>query len=154
MGVGRILFALVFVGVGVAIIGFGVIDYQNRQSDIQNHVQIEGTVQSVDVHEQSSENSPADSSYNPYIRYTYSYEGQQYTSRSVYPGLNQRVFDNRDKAEEVVSQYSPGETTTVYVNQENPSSAFLIKETQTTRSFLIMGFGLPFTVIGLILFRY
>jgi hypothetical protein len=152
MGIIKILLALVFVVVGVAIIGFGVMDYQNRQSDIQNAVQVEGTVQSVDVHEQSSEGS--DSSYNPYIKYAYSYEGQQYTSRSVYPGLNQRVFDNRDKAEEVVSEYSSGETTTVYVNQENPSSAFLIKETQTSRSFLIMGFGLIFVVIGFVSSRY
>jgi uncharacterized membrane protein YidH (DUF202 family) len=152
MGLGKILFALVIVVVGVAIIGFGVMDYQNRQSDIQNAVQVEGTVQSVDVHERSSEGS--DSSYNPYIKYTYSYEGQQHTSRSVYPGLNQRTFDNRNRAEEVVSEYSSGETTTVYVNQEDPSSAFLVKETQTTRSFLIMGFGLVFVVMGIISFRY
>jgi hypothetical protein len=151
MGLRSILFVLVFVVVGVAITGFGVMDYQNRQSDIENAVQVQGTVQSVDVHERSSE---GDSSYNPYIKYTYSHDGQQYTSRSVYPGLNQRTFDSRDKAEEVVSQYSPGETTTVYVNQENPSSAFLVEEPQPFRSFLIMGFGIIFLVIALFSFRY
>lgn len=151
MGLRSILFALVFVIAGIGITGFGVVDYQNRQSDIQEAVQVEGTVQSTDVHERSTEGGEV---YSPYVRYTYRYEGSQYTSRSIYPGLNQRTFNNREKAEEVVSQYSPGGTTTVYVNQEDPSRAFLIKDTQTFRPFLVMGGGVIFIVIGLVFFRY
>jgi hypothetical protein len=148
VGVRGTLFALAFVVVGISITGFGVMDYQNQQSDLQEAVEVEGTVQSTDVHEHSNENGY---SYDPYVKYTYSYEGQQYTSRSVYPGLNDRTYNDREKAEEVVSQFSPGETTTVYVNRENPSSAFLIEDTQPFRPFLVLGGGVLFAAIGFLL---
>lgn len=148
MGLRSILFALVFVVVGIGITGFGVLDYQNQQSDLREAVQVEGTVQQVSVAEYSTEGGY---SYRPHVKYTYSYEGQQYTSRDVYPGVNDRTFNDREKAEEVVSQYSPGETTTVFVNQEQPSSAYLIKDSQTSPPFLVVGAGLFFAVVGILM---
>jgi hypothetical protein len=143
MGVRNILVALVFVVGGIGTTGIGVMDYQNQQSDIQEAVQVEGTVEATDVRERGTDND-----YFPHVRYAYSYEGQQYTATSLYPGSSEKSFNTQDKAAEVVSQYSPGETTTVYVNQDDPSSAFLIKESQPLRHFSVIGGGVILAVIG------
>jgi N-acetyl-gamma-glutamylphosphate reductase len=149
MGVRNVLFALVFVVGGIGTTGIEVMDYQNQRSDIQEAVQVEGTVEETDVRERGTDND-----YFPHVRYTYSYEGQQYTATSIYPGSSEKSFDSQEKAAEVVAQYSPGETTTVYVNQDDPSSAFLIEQSQMFRHLLVTGGGVILAVIGVgILFR-
>lgn len=145
MNIRVILFALMVLVVGIVAGGIGVMDYQNQRSDIQEAVQVEGTVEDTDVDRRGT-----DDDYFPQVRYTYSYEGQRYTSTKVYPGSSEKSFNTEEQAEEAISQYSPGETTTVYVNQDDPSSAYLIQQTQTLRHFMAMGAGLFCVVAGVI----
>jgi len=147
-----LLFAVLFVIAGIGLAVYGVTEYQNQQSDIQEAVQVEGTVDSTDVDEIGGSGASSNEQYEPVIKYSYTYEGQEYTSESVYPGL-EKQFGSEEGAEEVTGQYSPGQTTTVYVNQEDPSRAFLIEETQYFGPFMMMIGGVLFAGTGVLMFR-
>lgn len=152
MDMKNLLFAVVFVIAGVGLAGYGVTEYQNQQSDIQEAVQVEGTVENTDVDEISGSGTSSNEQYEPVVEYSYTYEGQEYTSESVYPGL-EKQFSSEEKAEEVTGQYSPGQTTTVYVNEENPSRAFLIEETQYFGPLMMVIGGVFFAGAGAAMFR-
>lgn len=135
MGNGRILIALV---IGLAMVGYGGHMYLNQQSDVQNAVKRTGTVQNTSVEVIEKEDT---ASYEPTVEYTYTYEGQEYTSKSVYPGPDKR-FNSRENARAVASQYSTGQEATVYINQEDPSRAFLIEESGANlRTIFLLGIG-------------
>lgn len=154
MNIKRAVFAILFVVAGVGLAFYGVTGYQNQQSDIQQAVEVEGTVENTDIDEISSSSGSGSTSYQyePVVEYTYTYDGQEYTSESVYPGL-EKQFGSQQGAEEVASQYSSGQETTVYVNQENPSRAFLIREKQSFGPFMMIIGGIFFVVGGLVAFR-
>jgi hypothetical protein len=154
MNLRNILFALLFVVVGVGLVAFGWTEYQNQQSDLEEAVQIEGTIESTEIDEERTDSGSTEGvnyNYEAIVRYTYSYEEQQYTSESLYPGPD-GSFNSRGKAEDIISQYSSGQETTVYVNQEDPSRAFLIERTRTFRVFGIMLGGVVFILSGIVFF--
>lgn len=140
MALGRFLVLLAFLVGGLALAGFGWTTYQNQQSDIQQAVTVEGTIERTDVVFEGSNHSSGSGHYEVVIRYTYTYDGQEYTSESVYPGPEKQFGDKRN-ARAVADRYSPGQTTTVYVNRERPSRAFLIEEKSNFMSFIAMGLG-------------
>jgi hypothetical protein len=155
MNIKGVVFAILFVVAGVGLAFYGVTGYQNQQSDIQQAVEVEGTVESTDINEisgSSGASASASDQYEPVVEYTYTYEGQEYTSESVYPGL-EKQFESQQEAKEVTNQYSSGQGTTVYVNEEDPSRAFLIKETQLFGPFMMIIGGIFFVVGGLFAFR-
>lgn len=127
MGLLRGFFLLALLVGGLALAGYGWTMHQNEQSDVRQAVETEGTVESTDVKKIENEDDGT-ASFEPVVRYTYTYEGRKYTSESVYPGPEKR-FKFEEDAQEVADRYSPGQTVTVYVNQETPSRAFLIEET-------------------------
>lgn len=144
MALGRGLVFLAFLVGALAMTGFGWTMYQNEQFDVQQAVEVEGTVESTDVEQIGTTGGSDDSGsieYEAVVRYTYTYEGQEYTSESVYPGPEKR-FGLEEDARAVANQYSPGQTVTVYVNREDPSRAFLIEETGgNLLPYLLMGIG-------------
>lgn len=146
MGVVKFLIAVML---GVSMLGGGWTMYQNQQADVQEAVTVDGTVQSTDVEYigSSSANNPGGGSYHVDVRYTYTYDGQEYTSENIYPGPQKDL--NKENANELANHYSSGQTTTVYVNRETPSRSFLIKEKTSNVLFAIMGVGTLFTVAGL-----
>lgn len=133
--------ALVMLGLlvgALVMFNFGWTMYQKEQADVRQAVEAEGTVESTGVEVIVTDDT---ASFEPVVRYTYMYEGQEYTSKSVYPGPEKR-FNSEKDAREVATQYSPGQPVTVFVNQENPTRAFLIKETGgNTVPFGLMGIG-------------
>ena len=140
MSVGRVVVFLAIAIGGLAMAGSGGNMILNEQSDVQQAVTVEGTVKSTNVTKMgdsvlsamggsvSSANNPTTSGWKPVIRYTYTYDGEEYTSDSVYPGP-EKTFKFEENARSVATRVSPGQTVTVYVNQKNPSRAFLINET-------------------------
>jgi len=74
------------------------------------------------------------------VNYTYSYGDQRYSSESVYPGAEKDIGLKKD-ARAVADRFSPGETTTVYVNEKNPSRSYLVKEKTQFGPFMFMGIG-------------
>lgn len=141
----RLLIFLVIAIGGLAMVGAGVNMVLNERADVQQAATVEGTVGSTDVKYEgsvvSTADSPATGGYKPVVRYTYTYDGQEYTSDSVYPGP-EKQFNSEDVARSVATQVSPGQTVTVYVNRRNPSRAFLINETGgNPEPFFLMGIG-------------
>lgn len=155
MGFGRFVVAAFVILGGVAFAGFGWFAYQDEQSDVNNAVEREGVVQSVDIEEDVDRRDRDDDgireterSYEPVVRYTYTYEGQNYTSDSVFPG-GDRQFDSRSEAADYTEAYDPGDTVTVYVNSEEPSSAFLVEQTDTLLYYGLMAVGVVLGLFGL-----
>ena len=138
-----LIFLVIAIG-GLAMVGAGGNMVLNEQADVQRAVTAEGTVESTDTKYEgavvSTADSPATGGYKPVVRYTYTYDGQEYTSDSVYPGPEKR-FNSEEVARSVATQVSPGQTVTVYVNQQNPSRAFLIEKKTNFQPFIYMGVG-------------
>jgi uncharacterized protein DUF3592 len=64
-------------------------------------------------------------SYKPVIRYTYTYDGIQYSSYGVTPI---DISASEAWARSIVARYHPAAVTTAYVNPGNPASALLVRE--------------------------
>lgn len=149
MGLVRVLFAII---VGLSAFGYGWTLYQNQQADVQEAITVEGAVQSTAAEYTGSSggaNNPSGGHYEVVVRYSYTYDGQEYTSESVYPGA-EKHHQTQESARAVANQYSAGQTTTVYVNQQDPSRAFLIEEETTKFPFALMGIGGLIAVVGLL----
>ena len=60
----------------------------------------------------------------PEIAVEYSYDGEQYTTKTVYPG-DWRVWFRPDDMQRFLDDYEEGATTTVYVDPSRPRRAYL-----------------------------
>ena len=151
MSLWDVLFVVGLLLGGLLTTGFGVADYQNRQANFENAVEIDGTIQNVEVQEQRDTDQIV---YRPNITYTYSFNENRYTTDTIYPGIYEYTKGSQESAEEFASQYTVGETTTVYVNTHDPSQAFLIKDPQDWRKlirpYITMGVGILMTLIGIV----
>lgn len=138
--------------VGISALGYGWIQYQNQQADVQEAITVEGVVQSTDVEFKGSEggsSNPSGGAYEVVVSYTYTHGGQEYTSDSVYPGP-EKTHELKENAQEVANQYSAGQTVTVHVNREDPSRAFLVSEKTNEEPFMTMGIGALFLLMGIL----
>lgn len=145
---------LMFAVGGVTVGAVGWIDYQNTQDDIDNAVEVEGTVVETSIQEDEREVDPDDdgvyedteTEYEPVVRYNYTYEGEEYTSTSVYPG-SERSFDTHDEAANVTDQFTAGEPVTINVNSDDPARAFLLAE---EGSLVLLAITTGAAVLGLL----
>jgi hypothetical protein len=162
MALGRIsavVVSLLFVAAGVGAGALGWINYQNTQSDLENAVEADGQVVETDIVRQEREEDPDDDgvyedteiSYEPVVVYTYTYEGEQYRSESLYPGGTGLEFDDRSEAEQFLSDYETGQSLTVKVNSAEPDRSFLIEKDDSLFLLGVTGvFGGIFTLVGLV----
>jgi hypothetical protein len=148
--------AVVIIVIGVAMAGFGGYNYQQTQSDLNNAVEAEGSIENVDITRDVTRRDRDDDgikeeevSWTPNVEYTYTYQGQQYTSDSIRPGVAGESFDSRPAAVDVTEQFSAGQSVTVYVNSEEPSRAFLIKDSSFLLEYAFMGIGGLAVLLGL-----
>lgn len=156
MNPNRIVAAAFIVVVGVGLAGFGWYSLQEEQADLNNAIEHEGEIQSVDIEEDVTRRDrdddgirETDRDYKPIVTYTYEYEGESYTSESLFPGPDQ-TFDSRSEAEDYTAEYEPGQRATVYVNQDEPGSAFLVRESSSLEYKAMMGIGGVVAVLGLL----
>ena len=116
--------SLISITLGVVLLGAaGYIAYSQQQS-LSSGVQIEATVESKEI-TYSSNNGGR---YTPHITYSYTYNGTQYTSDNITPGIGTKASNTRTAAEDRIDQYNVGETTTAYVVQGSPSKSYLKKK--------------------------
>jgi len=157
MAVGKILvvgLGLIFVVGGMTAGAVGWIDYQNTQDDLDNAVAVDGTVLETSIEENEREVDRDDdgvyegteTEYGPVVEYNYTYEGEQYTSTSVYPG-SERSFDTRDEAANVTDRFAAGESVTVNVNADDPTRTFLLAE---EGSLVLLAITTGVALLGLI----
>ena len=132
--------SLISIILGVVLLGVaGYMTYSQQQS-LSSGVQIEVTVESKEV---TMDSSKSGDRYTPHVTYSYMYNGTQYTSDNIRPGIGTKASDTRTAAEDRIDQYNVGETTTAYVVQGSPSKSYLKK----TSSPLPLIFG----IVGLFL---
>lgn len=144
---------------GVAIAGGGWYLYQDAQQATQNAVEVEGTVVSTGIDEKrvdDDDGGGSDIVYSPVVQYRYTYEGEQYSSSNLCPGMGSgcdaaQNRDQRSDVKEFLSDYPEGESVTIHVLPEEPSRAFLVNTGSASKSYLfIVGFGGLFGLFGLV----
>lgn len=132
--------------IGVAISGFGYMNYQNQGDSLQNAVNITGTVTGTEIVENHGRRS---TDYSPVISFEYTYQGQTYTSDNMYPpGDTQRELDSMSAAESVTAEYPTGSEVSAYVTPDNPGEAFL-KKKRSNGPLLFTGIGAAMVLGGL-----
>lgn len=90
--------------------------------------EVTGTVVYSDVDSSSSRRGGVDHYID--IEYEYLYNGSKYVNDNIKPGSTESSV-NKGTAEEFVSNNSEGDSVTVYVNEDDPSSSWLINERPT-----------------------
>lgn len=104
---------------------------------------VDGTVEATDIDRETGDNGPT---WSPVVTYTYTYEGESYTSDEFkHPGT---TGGSQSDAEETLSEYAAGDSVTVYVDPENPSFSFLVKGSVPVLMYPIVGFLGLMSLVG------
>jgi hypothetical protein len=107
------------------VAGFGLftaIPVIDHNSSVQHNEPTTATILSTDIDQRTNDD---DQEYRPVITYEYTVDGERHESENVYPGQFTRWHDSRSTAEDTVSQYTSGQTATVYYDPKNPGNAYL-----------------------------
>lgn len=142
------VFAGFVIMVAVGVLGIPAYFISVQQDEIDQSEEVIVTIQDSEIvldDPSRQYGSTSSGGYIPEVRYTYDYEGRQYTSDQVYPGFDNTSTSSREWAEDVVDSYEEGEMTTGYVNPDNPSESFLVKKTTAD---LFGGFGVILPALG------
>lgn len=120
--------ALLFLVVGVAVAGYGVVDYAGQSDAVADAVEVDATVTAVGVEEAST---PGDATvdYTPRVRFEYVFQETTYTGTRLYPATIAPEYDTRSAAEDAISDIDEGDTVTAYVDPSDPDGAFLRRDT-------------------------
>lgn len=150
MEVQKFAMGIVFILFGLGIAYLGVNHYIVQDKGIDNAEPITVTIESTEIVEQRTTTDSGDvgMTYDPEVRYSYTFDGKEYTSGSIYPGT---IEDTRSKgrAEDIVSQFPEGSTVEGYVNSKNPDQSYLIKESDPIAGLIfLLLFGAMFVVFG------
>lgn len=117
--------SLISVTLGIVLLGAAGYTTYTQQQSLSSGVQVEATVESKEVTVSSSKRGE---SYTPNVTYSYTYNGTQYSSTSIRPGIGTKTSDTRTAAEDRIDRYDVGETTTAYVVRGSPSKSYLKKK--------------------------
>jgi hypothetical protein len=128
-----ILLALIL---GLGIAGYGGYDYVQQSDAVDDAVAVETTVVGTDI----SRSDGRRFYYRISVEHTYEYQGREYTSKQVFPGSTGPIYTVRSDAQRSIEPYEPNETATAYVTPDNPSGAFLKRQT-VFAPFRFIGFG-------------
>lgn len=114
IGLFTVLFAVGLIALG----GYAIFDHYQETSASEP---VDATVISSEV--DSRYDADQNRVYNLIVTYEYTYNGEEYTSNSVY--LRNKEISSRSIAGGVVSDYSAGDETTAYIQPDDPDNAYL-----------------------------
>jgi hypothetical protein len=147
IGLGGLLFVLIFAGVGIFLI------YRSLQSRKQAEASqawpgTQGVVSEARVTSSSHTDSDGETSYSysPHVEYTYQVGGQEYLGQNITFGFKQG-YGSPAKAEAITARYPAGGAVTVYYDPANPQQAVLERKAGGFGATLAI--GIIFLVIGL-----
>lgn len=86
--------------------------------------------------------------YAPYIRYSYQYDGRTLASERY--SFDEFFTSDLDYAREAVQQHPPGKKVTVYLDPNDPTRSVLVRQVQGIVYFMLL-FLQPFMLVGLAL---
>ena len=131
---------------GLAITGYGAYDYQQQQQALDDAVTVEATIVETGVDARSGSSNPG-AEYRPTVTFDYRYDGENYTSHSVFPSSTTPNYDTRSAAAAVLDGYESGEAATAYVDPDAPSEAFLV-DRAANGPVIAMGIGAGVALLG------
>ncbi|WP_414836437.1 DUF3592 domain-containing protein [Candidatus Nanohalococcus occultus] len=145
----KLAVGLVLIIAGLALSGWGYLNYRAQGEAIENAVNTTGTVVSTEIVEDSG-GRRSGSDYTPVIRFEYLYSGNSYVSDNMYPpGDTQKEFNSRSSAERLLEKYPEGsEVIRVYIDPEQPGEGFL-KKKRSNGPLLLVGIGTVMAFAGL-----
>lgn len=138
--------ALLLLVVGLAATSFGAYDYIQQSDAVDDAVEVDAEVVAVGV-DAAAGGSSAGTDYRPTAEFTYEYDGETYTSTSVFPSATSPNYDTESAAREVLAGYDAGDTVTAYVDPADPDGAFLLDRTSNA-PLLFAGIGAAFVAVG------
>ncbi|UWG47558.1 Uncharacterized membrane protein, DUF3592 family [Halanaeroarchaeum sp. HSR-CO] len=131
----RIVLAII---VGLGAMGYGGYMYTAQSSAVESTETVEATIVSTSIEE--IDNRKGSDEYSPHATFTYTYEGEQYTSSDMYPGDVAHEFPTKEDAQAQLDGYDSGATVSAYVPTNSPGDAFLQDET-SNKPLFIAGLG-------------
>ncbi len=137
-----ILVGLLF---GVLFANVGYSTYK-KAVETENWPSVMGIVLESRVIEDTQD---TDTSYQPYIKYSYVVDNKQYINTVIYPGdiINSGSYDS---IKNFVDKYPERSQVPVYYNPNNPQDSVLIPGVSTGH-IIILGIGIFFLVLSIIL---
>jgi len=130
--------------IGLTLIVFGAYDYVNLVNSIENAETVEAKVLESDV-------VGSNTNFRPVVEFEYNYEGETYISDNIEPARFSNSYRSRSQPENIIEEYSEGETIQAYTDPSNPENAFLKREISSSAYAPII-FGL-IILIGVVVRR-
>lgn len=128
----------VMVLISLGLVGYGGYSLMDQSRALSSAVEVNATVDSTGIEEDSQRRGGVE--YRPQISYSYSFEGESFSSNNVYPSTLSKSFDTREEAESVLNSYSEGSRVTAYIRPGSPDKSFLIDE-KSKKPFLFIAIG-------------
>jgi hypothetical protein len=131
----------------LAFAGGGGYMLWSQERAISGSERVTGTIESSSVGEETTQRDVDDdgmleeeTTYYARVTYTYTYRGQRYESSNVFPGVGDPSV-GRGEAREIVDEHDAGSDAEVYVDPDEPSSAYLVRERSLALPVGFMLFG-------------
>ncbi|ERH08942.1 MAG: hypothetical protein J07HX64_00694 [halophilic archaeon J07HX64] len=141
-----ILFIVVVLFFGIIMLGYGAYSHTSQSAALDQTETVNATISSTSVEYFAGRGGE----YSPRASFNYTYEGETYTSSTVYPGGVTPRFSSEDNARAELEGYDPGAIVTAYLPTDSPDDAFLKTET-TDRPLYFLGAGALLSVVSLVL---
>lgn len=126
----------------MAVLCFGMaggvyyVAVQQPAQTVDNTATVEGTVVSTTIETTTSDTS---TTYGPVVTYEYQYEGQTYTNDQI-KLVGSVGFQSPGGAEEYLESYDAGDTVTVHVDSDDPSTSYLERGSAGLMIYGVIGF--------------
>lgn len=134
-----VAFILLFVGLGGLLIYSGASNQLVQWRQTKRATRTTGELLSTDI-ERESENG-----YYPQVEFEYEANGLMLTGDDIYPGTVTIGETSRSDAEELLDSLADEEPLSVFVDRDDPETAFLRKRVKTVDNLLI-------SVVGVMIF--
>lgn len=139
---GTIIFTLIFGGVGIGLLVWGVISYRTALES-RNWPTTEGIVTFSEVYTSTDSDG---TTYGATVNYRYTVNDQSYNGDKV--SLTDYSSSSRGRAEDIVERYEEEDIVTVYYDPYDPSKAVLETGANWVQ-YLLMGMGCCFSIVPL-----
>lgn len=113
--------------IGVVFAAAGGFLYTSHQQATSNAQDVEATILNSTVQNYNTE-ADLEGDYHPYIRYSFTYEGEEHTSENICAGSGDACYPtgrDRSEVQAFVDEYPEDETATAHVPQGDPDGAYL-----------------------------
>ena len=133
---------IIIAGIGFAV--YGGYNLTQQSAALENAKPVNVTIESTGI-EDVSQRRGVD--YRPDVSFSYTFEGEDYTSNNVYPAGVAKDFNTHEDAEDIIQKYNTGEQAEGFINPESPGKAFL-KDESSNSPYMMIFIGMAMALIS------